>query len=190
VSARISCIAFSSVLARESASERRFNKSLLSILMDRRSDATSKSELLSLVLPLFLSERGVARLSGGTWAGRRRQTFTQRRCALATGARPQLAIFYAGCWFECPQISTSLLDSFSHSTYRRTRGVRLKAHGSAPFAGKCGLYIRSHFSCIPMLKVILTLIAVFLFTRRFQRYAILHVKPSAYGIPFFRTLSW
>jgi hypothetical protein len=30
----------------------------------------------------------------------------------------------------------------------------------------------------------LTMIAVFLFTRRFRQYAILRVKPTAYGIPF------
>ena len=34
------------------------------------------------------------------------------------------------------------------------------------------------------------MIAVFLFPRQFRRYAILLVKPTAYGIPFFGTLSW
>jgi hypothetical protein len=39
-------------------------------------------------------------------------------------------------------------------------------------------------------RVILKMIAVFLFTRQFRKYPILRVKPTAYGITFFRTLSW
>ncbi len=37
---------------------------------------------------------------------------------------------------------------------------------------------------IPTRRVNLTTIAVFLFTRRFWRYAILRIKPTAYGITF------
>ncbi len=47
-----------------------------------------------------------------------------------------------------------------------------------------------YFFLIPTWRVILTMIAVFLFTRWFRQYAILRVKPSAYGITFFRTSSW
>ena len=52
-------------------------------------------------------------------------------------------------------------------TYRRTRGQSPKPHGFKPFCEK----ISSTW------RVILTTIAVFLFTRWFQRYAILRVKP-------------
>ena len=74
--------------------------------------------------------------------------------------------------------------------YCRIRGQSLT--GLSPFAIKLyRTYIEYfYFYFIPTWRVVLTTIAVFLFTRQFLRYAILHVKPSAYGIPFFCTSSW
>ncbi len=64
--------------------------------------------------------------------------------------------------------------------------------GLSPFARKfhCTYDKYFYFYFIPTWRVMLTMIAVFLFTRQFRRYAILRVKPTAYGNPFFCTSSW
>ena len=74
--------------------------------------------------------------------------------------------------------------------YRRTRGISLT--GVSPFARKLYRTYNEYFYFyfIPTWRVILTTIAVFLFTRWFRRIAILRINPSVYGIPCFRTSSW
>ena len=77
------------------------------------------------------------------------------------------------------------------ANYRRTCGV--SATGLSPFLRKLYDIIRTtntFFYFIPTRRVISTTIYGFLFTRQFRQDAILSVKPSAYGIPFFRTSSW
>ena len=75
------------------------------------------------------------------------------------------------------------LDYFPWN-YRRTRGIRLT--GLSPFARNFHRTYAEYFYFyfIPTWRVILTTIAVFLFTRWFRGYTILRIKP---GIPFFRT---
>ena len=78
----------------------------------------------------------------------------------------------------------------SWERYHRTHGV--SPTGVSPFAKKLYRTYNEYFYFyfIPMWRVILTIIAVFLFTRWFWWYAILRVKPSACGILFFCTSSW
>jgi len=67
-------------------------------------------------------------------------------------------------------------------TYRSIRGLR--PTGLSPFLRILHPTYDEffHFYIIPMWRVILTTISGFLFTRRFRRYAILRIKPSANGI--------
>jgi hypothetical protein len=74
--------------------------------------------------------------------------------------------------------------------YRRTRGLV----NTRPCESQESRHLRTNSFLssllVPTSAGNLNGIFVFLFTRQFRRYAILHVKPSAYRIPFFRTSSW
>ena len=91
-------------------------------------------------------------------------------------ARRGKAIILSGCYVT------------RQGMYRITRGLVLTR--PSVDRKKAHLCTTNTFISILFLREESTTISGFLFTRQFRRYAILRVKPSAYGIPFFRTPSW
>ena len=92
---------------------------------------------------------------------------------------PEICLHFCRCWFcSRPQ------------QYRSNRGVRPTDLSLILRKLFCTYDEYFYFYFIPTWRVILTTISGFLFTTQFWHYAILCVKPSAYGIPFFCTSSW
>ncbi len=79
--------------------------------------------------------------------------------------------------------------SMYNKYYRNIRGVSNTRRKQSRFFF-CVYDRYFYFLIIPTWRVILIMIAVFLFAIRFRRYPILRVKLTPYGITFFHTPSW